>query len=250
MSRPTRIAVTVCGGRAVLTALDHGAVLSPRLVDTDGRTVTVALVASSATLLAGDVVEIEVDVGAGACLELIEPSGTVAYNGRGGSARWHAHARVASGARLIWTAAPLVIAEGADLLRTVCVDMSAGGLAAVHDLLVLGRSGERAGGALRSLTDIRHDGRPLLREDLDLRDTAWSRGPAVLGGRRVVATAFLLGRHPDEAASRHETLLAGPGAWARTLGRHAHEAMAGLSPVWERWRAGVLLGDGGKVGES
>ena len=47
-----------------------------------------ALVGQTALLLGGDAVELDVRVGPGARLELCDVAGTVAYDGRGRSARW------------------------------------------------------------------------------------------------------------------------------------------------------------------
>lgn len=247
--KPARIWVDLVGGRASLRRLDYSHFVSPRLIRTDGPTATVALVASCAALLAGDEVELEVNVGEGACLELIEPSGTVAYNARGRRSAWRADVRVDAGGRLVWMGAPFVVADGADVRRDLRIALAAGAVAATREVLVLGRGGERHGGALRSRTYAEHASRPLLVEDLDLHDPDHTRSPALLGANRVIATALLLGARPVEGrASPYETLLAGSGAWARTLAQEAHEAVGELEPVWQRWRGHAL--DGGPVAGS
>ena len=49
----------------------------------------IGLVATTALLLGGDAVELVVEVGPGAVLDLFDVAGTVAYHGRGRSAAWH-----------------------------------------------------------------------------------------------------------------------------------------------------------------
>lgn len=83
----TRVVVERVGDTAVARELISGDFLAPRFVDARGLTVRIALVGHSATLLAGDDLRIEFVVAPGTCLEVIEPSGTVAYNARGD----HAH---------------------------------------------------------------------------------------------------------------------------------------------------------------
>ena len=55
----------------------------------DARSCRIGLLATSALLLGGDRVQIEVEVGPGASLELFDVAGTVAYHGRGQPAAWH-----------------------------------------------------------------------------------------------------------------------------------------------------------------
>jgi urease accessory protein len=189
MSTVTRIEVRRSGAhvRSILSA----AHLSPRrLPDEQGR-VRVALVATGALLLAGDHVRIEVVVGAGVDLELVEIAGTVAYDMRGGSARWDVEIRVEDGALLIWPGLPFVIADGADVERATGVTLEGTGRAILRETFVFGRSGE-GGGDLRALTTSTHDGHPLLVEDLDLRRTHRME-PAVMGYDRCLDAVTALG---------------------------------------------------------
>lgn len=229
-----RLAVDRDAGRTRVARLDASPFLRPRVVAGRDERVRVALVAASATLLAGDDLRIEVEVGPGAHLELVEPSGTVAYNTRGGSASWSATVHVAEGASLVWAGTPFVAASGCDVHRRTHVELAAGGRMLHHETLVLGRSAEEAG-RVRSTMRATYDAVPLLVEDVDLRDPVLRAAPGVLGGRRVLATTALLGVRPD-AAVGHETLLAGPGALARAVSDHAHEAESLLAGTWERWR--------------
>jgi urease accessory protein len=228
----TRVAVAVAGARPrVTTSVDgagSGGRLQPRQVRADAGWARVALVADGALLLAGDTVRLVVQVDADARLELVEPSGTVAYAMRGGCARWEVRVRLGPGALLVWHGQPFVAAQGSDVQRTVAVELSAGALLAQRETLVLGRSGEGPG-RLSTTTRVTLDGRPLLAEDLDLRPDRPRVG--VLGDHRVVDTVSLLGvRAPEVEAAGTELALAGPGTLWRSLTREAHQSP--LDPVW------------------
>ncbi|GAA2725033.1 urease accessory protein UreD [Cellulomonas aerilata] len=235
---PAPVATTVRverrAGRAVVD-LRRGA-LAPYLLDDDGRTVRVALVAAGALLLGGDDVRVRVHVGAGAALELVETSGTVAYDGRGRGARWRVDVVVEDGGVLVWDAQPFVVASGADVDRGTTVRLGAGAVACLRETLVLGRSGE-AGGRLRTALRVDGPGGPVLVEDLHL-DGARPE-PGVLGGHRVLDQVVLAGRRPDPgpvpAGRGAPTVLAleEPGAVARRLGDEVHRvALTDVAAAW------------------
>ncbi|MBD8079070.1 urease accessory protein UreD [Cellulosimicrobium arenosum] len=267
----TRVEVHASSGRVRLD-LRPGA-LSPRVLSTGPGVARVALVATRALLLGGDDVRIEVVVGDGVELELVEVSGTVAYNGRGRSSSWAVDVRVDDGGLLVWDALPFVVAQGADVERRTDVRLGEGAVALLRETLVLGRTGE-TGGRLRSRTIVdlsapRHprdsraaddsqqdelsvpreplgprtaDGsRELFVEDLDLRDDRTL--PGILGDGRVVDSVLLAGARPpaaggaDEPGARTPSYLrldlAGPGAVARHLGASTHDA--GLDRVVAAW---------------
>lgn len=233
--RPTRVAVDVHDGRTRATTLQPGSALMPRMLHSQGNSATVALVGHTASLLAGDRLELDVEVGAGATLTLVEPSGTVAYDARGGRADWTARVRIAAGGRLRWNAAPFVVAAGADVTRTVDIQLEEGATALLSELLVLGRSQER-GGAIRSHQRVWRGSTPLLIEDLDLRDAGRRSLPGVLGDHRVLGTVGCYGKRPDAIPPDHGTALAGPGALVRVLGRAAHEVTPELTRAWDLWQ--------------
>ncbi|MEU3019803.1 MULTISPECIES: urease accessory protein UreD [unclassified Nocardiopsis] len=236
-SVPARVTVERVGGRVRMTHLSGGTYLRAQPLGVRGDTARVALLGTWALLLAGDDLRMEVTVGPGVWLELVEPSGTVAYDADGGSASWRADLSVADGACLVWRGAPFVVTAGADITRDMRVRLSGSGRALVHETLALGRSYESSGGPLRSVTRVDVDGRPLLVEDLDLRDPSLSAAPGVMGGNRVQSSTFLLGARPERAVGVRETLLHGPGALARAVAGHAHEADAQVADSWRRWRA-------------
>ncbi len=207
-----------------MTTRLRGAHLAPRrLPDVDG-TVRIALVATQALLLAGDAVGVDVEVGDGIRLEVVETAGTVAYDMRGARAGWQVELRVAAGASLVWSGLPFVVADGADVERHTQVTLEPGARVLLRETLVLGRTGERGGRLLSSLT-ARLAGRALLAEELVL-DPASRRDPALLGGARVVDVLTALGhRLTDPAALQLE----GEGSVLRWLGAATHAST--LRPV-------------------
>lgn len=250
----TRIEVARAPGRVRCVAV--GDVLSPRVLLTDDDGARVALVAAGALLLGGDEVTIDVVVGAGARLEVVETAGTVAY--RGPTASWTVRVRLETGARLLWEGLPFVVAQGADVRRATVLALDDGARAVLRETLVLGRSGE-LGGRVRQRTHVTQGRRDLLVEDIDLAPSL-REAPGVLGtgaprsAARVLDVVAAYGFRPDGAASpgleraaqapararlpagvTHRFDLAGPGAVVRHLGMHAHATpLDGLVDRWAR----------------
>lgn len=218
----TAVQVWAVEGRVrVRTRADAGAdapVIRPVLVSSDAVSARVCLVPEGALLLAGDAIELDVVVGPGVLLELVEPGGTVAYDMRGGGARWDVSVHLEAGARLVWHGEPFVVASGACVDRSTSVVMDEGALLAVRETLVLGRHGE-AGGRLRQRCTVQSpDGIPVLVEDLELDSAA--TGP-LLGGSRTMGSVLQLGTVPDPAPDT--LLLEAGGGLTRRFGDHAHE---------------------------
>ena len=240
--RHTRVAVVAgADGRARLD-LATG-LLAPRVVRVTGSRAEVALVATTATLLGGDQVGLEVEVGTGTWLDLRDVAGTVAYHGRGRPCRVDVRLRVAPGATLIWAGEPLVVSGGADVTRTLDVDVAAGGRLLLRDTVALGRSGE-TGGDLRCTTTASVDGRPALVEELRLGSFARS-WPGVLGHARVVDTVTALGWQPTAAPDIFGAdlyVLEHGGALARVLAGEAHESR--LRALGDVWRDELEANDG------
>ncbi|WP_083934354.1 urease accessory protein UreD [Nocardiopsis baichengensis] len=236
-SEPAVIAVRRVGDRTVPVALETGTFLRPGIMRRPGGALRVALAAVRAALCAGDDVRLQVDVGPGAELELVDPNGSVAYNARGGRAAWRASVRLAEGARMSWAEPAFVVADGADVVREVDADLAEGAELLWRESLVLGRTGEQGGKVLAS-TRVRAQGRPLFVEDLDLRDPRVRGLPGILGGSRVVGQVGLFGRDPEagEGPDGPDLLdLAGPGAVWRWTGERPFKADAALTPVWHAW---------------
>lgn len=235
----TAVRVELVDGVARPTLLHGGAYLRPRLLGTDGGSARVALVGSYAALLAGDEVSIDVEAGPGVHLELVEPTGMVAYDADDVAASWAASLRVATDALLTWRAASFVVSASANVTRRTDIDLADGGVALLGETLVLGRTQEGAG-RLYNTQRATLDGRELLVEDLDLRTSEQRSTPGILDTSRVVATTTLLGTHGPDQCEEHETRLAGRGALARATTREAHEADAELAGTWRRWYEHVI----------
>ncbi len=212
--------------------------LAPRLVRHDSAGAHVALVATTAALLGGDRLALDVEVGPGLRLDLQDVAGTVAFHGRGLGCRVDVVLRVHEGARLSWAGRPVVVAEGAELTRTTHVDVAAGGRLLMRDQLVLGRAGE-AGGSVRCRTTIMYAGLPALVEDLDLRVPRL--GPGLLGGARVVDSVVAIGWRPSQPGLPVGSALPpvsvmsleAPGALARAMLPAAHDSR--VPALLERW---------------
>lgn len=212
--------------------------LAPRLLGTSPGVARVALVATTATLLGGDVMDIRIRVGAGQRLELEDVAATVAYNGRGRGAEWAVTIRVEAAGTLVWRGEPLVVADGAQVARRLRVDVARGGRALLRDVVVLGRHGER-GGSLHCSTAVWHDGAPLLIEELDLASHPGGprEEPGVVGPHRVAETIICVADLvPVTSVAADATTalmeLAGPGVVARHLGASTHD-----SPLDAPWAA-------------
>ncbi|MBP2217931.1 urease accessory protein UreD [Arthrobacter sp. CAN_C5] len=243
--RPTRIGVELARGRASYSVLDQGQFLAPRPVHplagspgagVDPTHARVALIGISMMLLGGDEVLIEVSVGAGVTLEVVEPAGLVAYNAAGVQARWRLSATVADGGTLLWAGAPLVVAEGANVLRETRVSLAAGARLVLQEVLVRGRTGERPG-ELRSSVRCTGPAGDLLVEELDLTGDHRS-AMGVLGGTRVLGAVTALGFTPPVLQSTSLTRFdtASGGAVARVLADSAHSVTQQVEQVFTAWR--------------
>ncbi len=179
----------------------------------------VALVATTALLLGGDEVDLEVYVGPGARLELSDVAGTVAYHGRGRSAGWSTRIELDNGAGLVYRGQPFVVADGAEARRLLSLDAAPSATALIRETLIFGRAGE-VGGSVHDRLLVRRAGRELLIEDQCL-DPAKRQRPGVLGPHRVVDTLLALGCDPGSVppgATRFQLLESGS-TLTRFLGR-------------------------------
>ena len=190
----------------------------------------VAVLAEGALLVAGDDVSVGMRVGPGVRLDVVEPAGTVAFDMRGGSARWGVSVEVDDEGELVWRAEPFVVATGAVVDRELEVTLHGSGAAVLREVLVLGRVRE-AGGVVRQRLRATASGRPLLAEDLAL-DGARPQ-VAVIGGHRVVDSVTVLGRRagPSTPGAAHRLELEGAGTVVRHLGAQTHTSP--LEPYWK-----------------
>ena len=156
----------------------------------------IGLVATTALLLGGDAVELVVEVGPGATLDLFDVAGTVAYHGRGRSAAWYTQLTLAEGSRLRYRGEPFVIADGADVIRTLVVEVAGSARCVLRETVVLGRAHE-TGGRLLIRTDVCRDERQIWLEEQDLDPNGLRNLPGVLGRHRVIDSLVSLGPDPE-----------------------------------------------------
>jgi urease accessory protein len=173
--------------------------------------------------LGGDVLALDVRVGASATLAVRSAGATIVQPGRGPEpARWDFDVLVDTGASLDWAPEPTVVTAGADYRTSLRVELAAGARAVVREVVVLGRHGS-VGGRYRGRLDVTVDGHPLLAHttSLDGEDPAL-RGPGGTAGARAVGTLVVAGApsaaaHADSLGGERPdvrwawTDLAGPG---------------------------------------
>jgi urease accessory protein len=231
-----RIAAAAGGSGTVLEELAGTEPWSPRILagGHGGQGARVALVQSRASILGGDAVELSISVGEGATLELVEIGATLTHHGRGGArAQVVVDVAVRDGGRLTWLGAPVVVARGADVRRTMSVELSARGRLLLGETVVLGRA-RQSYGSLSSRTRIVCDGRATVDETLETGDPDTVRSPVVAGHAGVICALTLAGLRdgdpPPGAMQAHgqATLWRAAGG-AVEVGRWA-------APVAERWR--------------
>lgn len=203
----------------------------------------VALIGISMMLLGGDDVVIDIVVGAGVVLEVVEPAGLVAYDAADQPSRWSMHAVIGEGGALIWDGAPFVGAAGSNTRRSVEVSLGPGARALLRETTVLGRSSEE-GGRLRVGTRLTGPEGEYLVEDLDLTSVS-RRAVGVLGDAKVMGVVTAVGWRPPSGQSPPPrtaiTLeLAREGAMLRVLARTAHEAEAVTGHTMHGWRNDLL----------
>jgi urease accessory protein len=230
--RTARVALLPGAGERARLEL-RGGLVAPRVVRHGTASAEVALVATTASLLGGDELRLDVEVGKGLRLELHDVAGTVAYHGRGRGCLVAVSLTVHPGALLVWQGEPLVVSDGAEVVRTLDVDVADTGRLLLRDRVGLGRA-DQAGGDLTCRTTMTWAGRPALVEELELGAWAYSAA-GVLGGARLVDSVTALGWRPSPAPAAGTVFsLSEPGALARQLLTHAHDsAMAG---TWRAWR--------------
>jgi urease accessory protein len=102
---------------------------------------------------------------------------------------------VGCGASLQGAPPPLVACSGSATEVGVELALCAGASIDWRELVVLGRSGESAG-TVRLTWDVTVEGRPLLRQCVDLTDPNMVAWPGMLMGQRVIATQLVVG-DPD-----------------------------------------------------
>jgi urease accessory protein len=165
----------------------------------------ITLLRSQAGPLAGDHDRVEIVVESGTLT--IEPiAATIALPGPRQTVL-ELDVTLGDGAHLELEDAPLVVAEGADVVRTTTIRLGEGASATVRDLVVLGRAGEGRG-RLESLLRIEGPEGVILHDALRIEPGADDAYVALAPGHRAVGT-LVSTKGTQGAFSRHEALEAG-----------------------------------------
>lgn len=192
MTGPTRLSVTRGESRSrIHHTTGH---LTVRTMDQDADGARVGLLATRALLLSGDDVRIEVDVAPGAWLDVVETTGTVAYEGDTPSS-WTIDADVGDGGVLTWAGMPFVVSDEIATHRGTRIRLHGTGKVLMQEKVVLGRAGQ-TGGDLTTSLDASDDTGPVQVEYLDLGRQA-RQMPGVFGSLRSMDTVTALGWTPE-----------------------------------------------------
>lgn len=206
----------------------------PRILPARDGWARVALVQSRASLLRADEVSVAVEIGPGACLELVELGALLALNARGGDvATVSVSVDVADGGRLIWLGQPLIVGTGARVAASLRASLAADALLLRGDGVVLGRAGEECG-ALRSRTRIERDGGPLVDETLCTDDPQVLRSGVVAGDATMIAAVTLAGARDEDGGDGVMQAHGEASLW-RGAGPTV-EIGAAAARIAERWR--------------
>ncbi|MFD7368892.1 urease accessory protein UreD [Nocardiopsis alba] len=192
MTGPTRLSVRPTQGRSsVRHVTGH---LTVRVMDHDADGARVGLIAAQALLLSGDEVHIQVSVAPGGWLDVVEATGTVAYEGAAPSS-WTIDADVGDGGVLTWAGMPFVVSDGSTTHRDTRIRLHGGGRVLMQEKVVLGRAGQ-AGGDLTTFLAASDDVGPIQEEHLDLGHRI-RHLPGVFGNLQSMDTVTALGWTPE-----------------------------------------------------
>jgi len=217
-------------GHSVVRRLRSAAPLT--LIPARGqRHAVVRLVNSAAAPLGGDDLELTVLVGPGARLTLAGVAATLALPGHGTApSRFAVRIEVAEGGAAEYLPEPTVITGRARHESHLHAELAAGATLRCREVLVLGRAGERPG-RLSSAVHVVREGRPLLRQRLEIGDPALDHSTAYLAGRRVLGTEIVIDDGDPVAAGGDwwsRTPLAGGGSLVTALAEDAVTAIRWL----------------------
>ncbi|ACB77485.1 urease accessory protein UreD [Opitutus terrae] len=219
--------------------------LSKPYWDYDSRVLLVQVVNPTAGILAGDRIESEITVDAGAALLITTPSASRVFRMDAGVATCRQHFTVAAGAWLEVMPGPLVPHRGSDYRQSTIVELTRGAGGFFVDQLMPGRAAHGEAWAWRRLClefECRLDGRLLVRERVDQ------------SGEELRALAELAG---SGAAACFANAILIPGAeadedWrAAVEGLHRDGAWVGVSALREAgWSIKVIAPDGAYLRET
>ena len=189
MRARARVVAEFADGRTVLRELRSMSPLT--LVPDRGTPGLVHLVNSASAPLGGDELELSLVAGPGATLRLAGVAASLVLPGhRPGMSRCTVSVQAAAGSIVEYLPESTIITRRAwhEAVFTASIDDTA--RLVVREVLVLGRDGERHG-RLSTHTAVRRGDVPVLNQRLDVDE--YSASPAVLAGRRVLATELRVG---------------------------------------------------------
>jgi urease accessory protein len=165
---------------------------------------TAAIMNTGGGLVAGDRIDVSVEVGAGARALVMAGAAEKVYRSTGPTTLIEGALRVAPGAWLEWLPQETILFAESRLARRLRLDVAGDGRATAGEILVLGRlaRGERArSGLVRDAIEVRRDGRLIWADALHLDG---DYGPVLdsrsgFGGALAVATYL----HVAPDAARH-----------------------------------------------
>ncbi|MCO6008050.1 urease accessory protein UreD [Actinoallomurus purpureus] len=173
---------------------------------------SVYLVGAGAGPLGGDDLELTIEVGPGARLDLRSAAAALVLPGRrdAGTSRLIVRADVAAGGRLVFAPEPTIAAAGCDHHALAEVTLDEGAELVWREEIVLGRHDEPPGRYV-SRFDVTAGTVPLLRHELRIDEDATSG--AVLGDAGAVGTLLITGVTAEPYADEGLAVLplAGPG---------------------------------------
>jgi urease accessory protein len=190
-------------------------------------------------IVGGDVLDVDVRVGAGAHALITTPGATRFYRSAGAAAAQEATLHVEAGGRLEWLPLETIAYRGCLARNAVRLALEPGAESIGWDLLALGLpASAEPFEAGRFEQHLEWPGVWLERGTVDAADAALLDGPVGLAGHRVLATAwFAAGGRLDEA--RRAALL---GAARAALDGHASALPAGATSPDARVVVARLLG--------
>jgi urease accessory protein len=175
------------GGRTRITRLRSDGPLALR--ESGG---SVYLIGAGAGPLGGDDLELTIEVGPSARLDVRSAAAMLVLPGRrsAGASRLVVRADVAAGGRLVFCPEPVIAAAGCDHRGVAEVTLDQGAELVWREEVLLGRHGEPPGRHTGRL-DVTIGAAPLLRHELRIDEDAPSG--AVLGDARAVGTLLITG---------------------------------------------------------
>jgi len=225
----------------VVERLRRGERLAPRVLHAGAGAVQACVLPTQAGPLSGDHDRVRIVVGADATLVVRSITATLALPGEART-RLDLEIDVGPEARLVLEEPLLIVAAGADVERSTRVTLAGGAVAALRDIVVLGRTGE-PGGRLVSTLRISDEDGVVLHDALRLEPASSCQDAhvALAPGDRVAGTLCLLGADADDEP---RYALARGGALRRATACGLAELEAELAQPWARWARCAAPGAG------